>query len=701
MSRSKSSRFGSFDFGEKNHPSVLSRTLSASKFCRGDALVSQIDSKALKSLGRKSVDGHPSKVANSSQNLVHRVSTMQEQMGQAEGELKRTKEQLIAVEEERNRALNELTEAKRLAYEANVKVSEALTSRKVGELMTEIKTLKELLADSQEESKMKDENIESLKLEIQQAKQLVVKLSERDASLVRWKEEFNKAKMAEAHALELLSGSTKRIQELENEVQRGSVSEAKMLDSLASQTKQLEQIKIKLEESKLEIAALNERVVSFEASSKQNKSDLNGPNRIEKKYFISVDAPRSEQKLVVENLSHAQEYQQIASSEFKSSLDEMGLLKNELKLAIEAEEKSKKAMDDLALALKEVATEANQAKEKVSITQLQLEQVKGEAEQLKMMVRSTEERYKMLLDEAKKEAELYRNTADRLRVEAEETLLAWNGKEMGFVSCIKRAEEERAVAQHENFILSESLKAAEHKTRAAREENCKLRDILKQAMNEANAAKAASGIARDENSQLKDCLAEKDEAVYFLTQENERLRISEVAAHENVKELKHLLSISSTELKTGNKDKDGIFRSKSLQVEENEEGNKLERKNLSFNIDELKYTNDSEDSDQTLSHEDPEKAEALKGSIFDSSTDSPRSEPQTPKSVSQHRTESSSALTTDDDETLVPEDLDRLDSSHFDDSDSDRNHRRRRTMFRRVGDLIMKKSFHARETSTE
>ena len=63
------SRYGNADFGQKNHPSVLSRTLSASKFCRGDALASQIDSGALKPVGRRSVDRYPSKVANLSEVL--------------------------------------------------------------------------------------------------------------------------------------------------------------------------------------------------------------------------------------------------------------------------------------------------------------------------------------------------------------------------------------------------------------------------------------------------------------------------------------------------------------------------------------------------------------------------------------------------------------------------------------------------------
>ncbi|KAJ8551490.1 hypothetical protein K7X08_021505 [Anisodus acutangulus] len=150
-------------------------------------------------------------------------------------------------------------------------------------------------------------------------------------------------------------------------------------------------------------------------------------------------------------LKLAKENEKIASSKAKDLNDEM-------KLASEAEEKSRKALDDLALALKEVASEASEAKEKLTTTQLELGQVKKEAGHLKEMIKSIRARYKLFLDEAKKEIELYRNTIERLKSEAEESLLAWNGKEMSFIACIKEAEEERDLSLHEATKLRSLLK---------------------------------------------------------------------------------------------------------------------------------------------------------------------------------------------------------------------------------------------------
>ncbi|EPS60564.1 hypothetical protein M569_14241, partial [Genlisea aurea] len=228
----------------------------------------------------------------------------------------------------------------------------------------------------------------------------------------------------------------------------------------------------------------------------------------------------------------------MAEERAKTASEEMDILRNEWKQAIQAEEKTAKAMEDLVLALKEVAAESNRAKEELLSMEDQLQHAVSESEN-----------YRRRLQEAEHEAE-------RLRAEADESLSAWDAKEIGFVTCIKRAEEEKSTAQHENQRLGESLKAAENRTRAAREEAYRLRDILKQAINESNAAKAAAGIARDENSFLKDCLSDKEETLLFLTKENERLRVSEAGAHENVKQLKLLLSTVSAEY--NNKSQSGI-----------------------------------------------------------------------------------------------------------------------------------------------
>ncbi|MCD7471923.1 hypothetical protein HAX54_012719 [Datura stramonium] len=559
---------------------------------------------------------------------------------------------------------------KRLANEANMKLNEGLSPKKAGELIAELKVLKEFQSKTQEELKIKDKNIESLRVELERAKKYEVKLAEKDVVLGGLREEMNNVKASEVKATEQLSVFKKKVEELEVELEKRKLSESKIYDSFESQTRQFERAKIELEEAKVEMASLHERVESLGAALlKRNSGRLNGYSNGEIANSVKkeLESLNSELALAKEDVANAQEREKIALSKAKNLNDEISLLKNEVKLASEAEEKSRKAMDDLALALKEVATEASEAKEKLSAAELELEQVKEEAGQLKEMIRNTEARYGKLLDEAKKEVDLYRNTAERLRLETEESLLAWNGKEMGFITCIKRAEEELTLAQRETERLAVSLKAAEDTSRAAKEEKYKLRDILKQAINEANAAKAAAGLARDENSQLKDRLAEKEEALHFITKENERLRINGLAAsHDNVK----VLASSSPESRTSpDRQQQGGTKTPTDMIEEREEYHNV-KETFSVDLRELKFEKAY----------DPEKDEALKGSIFDPTSVTPKSEPRTPHSLPQRRRASSSALA---DEAGKPNA--NLDFNHFDDSDSDRNHpsSRRRALFRK------------------
>jgi len=385
------------------------------------------------------------------------------------------------------------------------------------------------------------------------------------------------------------------------------------------------------------------------------------------------------------------------SEKVKTMLEELSILKSELKLATEAEENSKKAMDDLAFALKEVATEANQVKAKLTLSQLELEHSKEEVERWKVMLKTTEERYKEILEATRKEADKNKNTVERLRSEAEESLIAWNEKEVELVNCIRRAEEERLIAKQECNDALEALKEAENKVRVSKEENQKLRDILKQALNEANVAKEGAEIAKAENARLQDSLN-------LLVHENEMLKIHEVASFENIKELKRMLSESSIkEFKNEDTEKPPVKESGKEESSNIKEGRRTRthgnysmdqrehkeprslNKTFSLNLKEMitphshkqqqqsKTGNEEVNKDVKDTKDKDADDDTLKGSIFD-------------------EVDSSDSESRQDME--IPDDFDHLDESHFDDPEGDRNSRKRRALLRRFGDLIRRRSYH-------
>ncbi|KAM1041121.1 hypothetical protein TB1_029678 [Malus domestica] len=416
----------------------------------------------------------------------------------------------------------------------NVETSEAHTKALLSEREGKIRDLELKLAENVSTSEARAKSL--LSESEGRIQELKLKLAE-------------KVESAETETKALLSESDERIRELEMEIEKRKQSEARILDSLITQTNQLEQTKVLLEEAKFESASFRKKLENEDESAESSQDSSASHDHDQPESNISMkeelESLKSELQLTKENLVDVQKKEQLATSMVEKLLEEIKVLKHELKLATEAEENGGRAMDDLAFALKEVATEANQLKDKLCVSQAELEHSRAQEERLNAILKSNEESYKTLLDEARREAERHKNVAARLKIEHEESVLAWSGKETGFVNCIRGAEEDRHAAQQENFRLHELLLETDNRAMLSKEENSKLRDILKQALNEANVAKEATAIAQAENSQLKDTLAGKEEALNFLTRENENYRVNEIAAHENIKELKRLLIESS------------------------------------------------------------------------------------------------------------------------------------------------------------
>ncbi|KAF0911213.1 hypothetical protein E2562_007983 [Oryza meyeriana var. granulata] len=277
------------------------------------------------------------------------------------------------------------------------------------------------------------------------------------------------------------------IETLEAELEASRESEKRMLESLGMQTKQLEVTKIELEEARLEIASLHETVQRLEASS------------------VSVaTTPRGR---------YDRDYQRV---------------RGELRMALVAEDKNKKAMEELVLALKEVNGELHATRQLLARSQHEAETARLESDRLHVSLKRKDDKLRALSDEVA-----------RLRADAEESFAAWRGKEAGFTSCMKSTEAELADTRRENSRLLESQ-------RSGRDEIAKLRDILKQAVKDTKVVKEALEEARGENALLKEMLGDKDTAVKCTKQELECLRVTEAAARDSVKELQSLLVATSS-----------------------------------------------------------------------------------------------------------------------------------------------------------
>ncbi|KAI3989682.1 hypothetical protein MKX01_009174 [Papaver californicum] len=539
---------------------------------------------------------------------------------------------------------------------------------------------------------------------------------EKEVILEKLRSEFSNAKDVESHTKELLCESQIKVQELEGEMAKAKGGERKLADLLDCQKKELEETKASLEEAKNEVNSLQKKVLNLEDLVAETRRDVEMTHKdLETSKFDSdtmkekVEILKSKLHVAKEELVHAKEGQELASSKadrLEEELDklrqEKTALRNELKLATEAEKKSRKAMDEFALVVIEVSKETNETKEKLSSIQSELKDAREEVESLKKALKNTEDMFQGMLDEVKKERDRLKDEAERLKIEADESISSSNERELGFVNCIKRAEEESNALKREKNKLAESTKAAESIALKTRDENCRLRDILKQAINESTVAKEGAEIARAENTNIKDELLEKDYILQSLARENEALRIKEAAAHETIKELKRLLNSTSTmETKTTEEKHLGevLKEQNSNSVLKEHSYSKKLTEVFCVKLEEVKVPHSNYHKTMDV-EEDPEKEEMLKGSIFDVA-DSPVAPPNhktPPLKTPPSRTPSSTFV--DDGEMLTLEDLENLDGSQLDDMDGDKSsQRKKKALLRRFGDLIRKTSFHRREPS--
>ncbi|XP_042402958.1 centrosomal protein of 128 kDa-like [Zingiber officinale] len=494
--------------------------------------------------------------------------------------------------------------------------------------------------------------IKSVTKAAQSASKQNVRSSDLQHQLSKLHEELEKEKEEKARAMQELtdikrnvsqkitSESESKVEVLEKEVQKAKESERKMLESLVSQTKLLEQIKISLEEAKLENRSLRERNKSFERVKNFGNRSL---RHFEKHLF--------------------------GSDVLHSGTEEADVrtLRNELRLSTEAEEKSKVAMDGLASALKEVSAEANQVKEKFKATESELERVRANSESLKTSLRSMEEKFQAASEES-----------ERLKCELDESIAAWNVKENSLINCIKMFEEEINELKAKNDKLFESQ-------RTAREENANLRDILKQAINEASVVKESQEITRKENSQLKDQLSEKENKLQVLKQEYECLKVSEAAATDSVTGLKSLLAATSTmdSMIVAPSNFGGI------------DSNVIER-GAKFSSERWSGHNKRFQNGRRHSIGEPGK---LKGSAY-GVAGSPEPKHQLTASLSNmSEIRSASSIIPNYNRSLYPGDFDHIITSHMDGSDHAAATKKKKTFFRRFGDMLRRKNSYRQNSS--
>lgn len=486
-------------------------------------------------------------------------------------ELQNVKQELVMTSDAKNQALSHADDATKIAE---------IHADKVETLSAELARLKALLdtkleMESSEQNEMVMElksQLESLKLELQKAKNLEEKLVEKESFVEQLNVELEKAKnheeklvekegfieqlnveleaakMAEYYACNLMEEWKKRVEELEDRTKEANRLERSASESLESVMKQLEESNDMLQDAESEIASLKEKVGLLEMTIVRQRGDLvESESRLDVvKEEVSltgkkVESLTSELETVKEEKTRALNNEKLAAASVQNLLEEKNKLYNELEKSRDEEEKSKKAMESLASALHEVSSEAREAKEKLLYSQGEHERYEAQIEDLKLVLKTTNEKYEGMIDDAKHEIDVLTNLIEQSKVENQNSKVEWEQKEIDLTNRVHKYEEENASMEEEMTRLANLLKVTEKEACATKEDEARVKSTLREAESEVIYLKEVLGEAKAESMRLKESLLDNENELQGVIQENDELRAREAASLKKIEELTKLI----------------------------------------------------------------------------------------------------------------------------------------------------------------
>uniref|UniRef100_K4AJI3 WEB family protein n=1 Tax=Setaria italica TaxID=4555 RepID=K4AJI3_SETIT len=438
-------------------------------------------------------------------------------------ELDGVRDELAATALARNSALGQADELQRIANDS-AKRAEALTAE-VARLKSHLDTELEARAKEAAETIEKLESeAAALGAELRTARAFEEKLAKAEELVEGLKVDLAYAKSAEADASRSAQEWKAKAESLETRLGEISRLNKRNEESLTSLTNSFEDCTSMLQDKQSQVLQLKEKVASLEKEASEHKEGfLETSRRLDvatkeaSELQVIIDRLRSEHQLLLEA------HQQVVVAEYTASAQAGHLTEDKSRLLKELDDtrderdKVKKAVEDLAVALREVSSEAREAKERVLAKQAELDNAQIQISELKATMKNAEDRYKSSKDE-------------------------WISKEAGFVDMLKRSDDGMSSIQTEMNRLTESLRVAEKEAQELKADKAQLLNKLQefefQAMNTSSSAEEAKA----ESSHLKDLLSFKDKELLALNHEVTELRLRERTASEKVTELSKLLA---------------------------------------------------------------------------------------------------------------------------------------------------------------
>ncbi|CAL4940805.1 unnamed protein product [Urochloa decumbens] len=459
-------------------------------------------------------------------------------------ELEIARGELVATSQAKDSALEQADELQRIAND-NAKEVEALTAE-VARLNAELEIKAREAAETV--GKLESE-VFSLRSELQEARVFEEKLIEAEELLENLRVDLAYAKSAEADATRSVKEWRSKAELLEKRLEEVSRVNKRSEESLASLTVSFEDCTSMLQEKQAQVLQLKEKVASLEKEACEHKEGfvetrrrLDVAAKEASGFQVVIDRLRSEHRLLQEAHQEVVVSEKAASDQVGHLTEDKSRLLKELDGTREERDKAKKAVEDLAAALREVSSEAREAKERVLVKQRELESAQVQVSELKVAMKNAEEKYQLMLDESNYESACLRKAVEKMGSEAKSSKDEWISKEAGFVDMLKRSGDGMSSIQTDMNRLTESLKVSQKEVQELKADKAQLINKLQEFESQAMSTSSSAEEAKAESSHLKDLLSFKDKELFALNHEVTELRLREQTSSEKITELSKLLA---------------------------------------------------------------------------------------------------------------------------------------------------------------
>jgi len=304
-----------------------------------------------------------------------------------------------------------------------------------------------------------------------------------------------------------------------------------------------------LQDKQSQVLQLQGKVASMEKEASEHREGLlEATRRLDvatkeaSELQATIDRLSSEHELLHEAHRQVAVAEKTASAQVGELAEDKSRLLKELDDTRDERDKVKKAVEDLAAALREVSLEAREAKERVLAKQAELDNAQLQASELKAAMKNAEDRYQLMLDESNYETACLRKAVEKMGSEAKSSKDEWISKEAGFVDMLKRSDDGMSSTQTEMSRLTEALRVSEKEVQELKADRTQLLSMLQEFESQALNTSSSAEEAKAESSHLKDLLSFKDKELLALNHEVAELRLRERTASEKAGELSRLLA---------------------------------------------------------------------------------------------------------------------------------------------------------------